>query len=353
LSFVGQRGDTNIGIITSSGLHVNISTVFAGKFRRFHTLTTLQQIFNFGPNLLNTRDLFLVVIGFFESAVYLTLRRPDVIFFKGGFVVVPVGFAARLLRIPYVTHDSDALPGLANRLIAGGARYNAVATDGVTAYSVDKTINVGVPISPVYFDLEANSKAIARQKLGIPHPAKVLLIIMGTQGAKKVDIVLGATIQKALDKFPDLLVYHVFGRLNEAAFATMYEDLGQDYKSRVHKLKFVSNAHEYIAAADVVVGRAGATTLAEFAAIGRASIIVPADHLTGGHQVKNAQILADKNAIMMVRESSISDGGLIDAICALLGNDEMQKTLAGNLHRTSIPDSAAKIARLCAEVAVS
>ena len=331
---------------------ISIHTIYAGKFRRFSSLTTLQQILNIGPNLKNLRDFFLVIAGFFQSLALLIMNRPDVIFFKGGFVVVPIGYAARLLRIPYVTHDSDAVPGLANRLIARGAIVNTVSSDLVDYYPKNKSKSVGIPINSIYYDKKYTNKVACREKLGIKLGIKVLFVFLGTQGAKKVDEALELGMHTLLARQPDLVVFHVFGRLNESEFESRYSSLPVAMRNRVRSLKFVENAHEYIAASDLVLGRAGATSVAEFAALKAACIIVPADQLTGEHQVRNAEVLAAAGAVKVVREKDMAKT-LVDQISVLLDSPKARNILSANIAKLAVPDSALRLAHILLNTARS
>lgn len=308
LKFMGQKGDKNTVVIKKSGVIGKSSYIHAGKFRRFHSLTLWQNITNFGVNLKNAGDMIMILLGFFESLILLVLDRPDAIFFKGGFVVVPIGTAARLLRIPYITHDSDPLPGLANRLIAKGARKNAVVNEGVRSYPIKKTIVTGVPLSNEYELRRGTEQTKHKKSLKLPTDALVLMVYTGTQGAKIIDDAMETIVPALLSKYPKLHINYVFGRLNEKSMSTRYSSLQRDLATRLHKMTFVSNAYDHIAAADVIVGRAGATSLAEFATIGRACIIVPAEQLTGGHQLMNAEIYEEHKAAVIVREDTLPEG---------------------------------------------
>ena len=332
-------------MIVAGDTSLKTLTIHAGKFRRFHSLSFIRQVFNVGPNLLNLRDAFLTLIGFFESFFLLIRIKPDVIFFKGGFVVVPIGFAARVLRIPYVTHDSDALPGLANRLIAKGALYNAVAHSGVTFYPKAKTVVTGIPVSKEYAERQNAGQARYKEQLGIPAGSLNVFIYTGTQGARIVDEALEYVIPGLLEAYPQLYVVHVFGRLNEEGMEKRYKAVPELLSKRIRKLLFIDNAYDYVAAADIIVGRAGATSMAEFATIGRACIIVPAEQLTGGHQLMNAQLLAKEHAIVIARELHLADS-LRSSIVHLIGDKQARNQLALTIQKFATPDASKKIAEL-------
>jgi UDP-N-acetylglucosamine--N-acetylmuramyl-(pentapeptide) pyrophosphoryl-undecaprenol N-acetylglucosamine transferase len=127
--YIGQQGD-KLGDIPAKDPNIDAAyTVYAGKFRRYHG-EGLRQLLDVKTFLLNCRDAVLVLIGLVQCWRLLRQLRPDVIFVKGGFVGVPVGLAAAALHQPYVTHDSDAIPGLANRIIARWA-YKHTAAKGI------------------------------------------------------------------------------------------------------------------------------------------------------------------------------------------------------------------------------
>ena len=126
--YIGQKGDTFADIVAENMLIDEVRSVSAGKFRRYNG-EGLKQLLDFKTIWLNVRDAFRVIKGFWECNKLLSTIKPDVVFCKGGFVGVPVGLAAARLKIPYLTHDSDAIPGLANRIISRWAAKHAVALD--------------------------------------------------------------------------------------------------------------------------------------------------------------------------------------------------------------------------------
>lgn len=146
LVYIGQRGD-GLGDIPAANPHIDeVYNVRAGKFRRYHG-EGLRQLLDLPTMFKNIRDAFYVVAGIWQSRKLLKRLQPSVVFVKGGFVGVPVGLAAAQLKIPYVTHDSDAIPGLANRIIARWAAIHAVALPAeVYAYPPAKTVTTGIPL---------------------------------------------------------------------------------------------------------------------------------------------------------------------------------------------------------------
>lgn len=344
IAYIGQKGDKNAETILRDP-SIRRHSIHAGKFRRFHSLSLLRQLVNVGPNLLNLRDAVYVVMGYFEALYLLLKLKPDIIFFKGGFVVVPIGYAARLLRIPYITHDSDALPGLANRLIARGARYNAVAHEGVTCYPAGKSVVTGVPVIEQYVERVGVPQMAYKKLLSIPTQSVHLFIYTGTQGARIVDEALETSLPGIMVRYPDLYVTHVFGRLNEHTMENRYKGVAPDVSRRIRKVSFIDNAYDYIASADIVIARAGATSMAEFATIGRACIIIPAEQLTGGHQLVNARLLERAGAIMVVREAGL-DSELPKAIEQLTTDVNRRRRFEQAIRSFAVSDASQRIAQL-------
>lgn len=343
ITYVGDRGSQFASMTADSKLFARQYRIFAGKFRRYHGESWLRRIFDVKTNLQNVRDCLYVVIGFFQSLVVLRATRPDVILLKGGFVGVPVGLAATLLRIPFVTHDSDAVPGLANRLVGRWAQYHATGLPVENyAYPRDKTEFVGVLVGQDYAKVsEAQEKAL-KQELGLPESAQYLFITGGSLGAQAINEAMAAVAPRLLEAYPKLYIKHQAGRGKTDCY-------GDFVHERLEVLDLVTPLYRYTGAADVVVARAGANTLAELGVQGKASIIVPHPQLTGGHQVKNAQALAEQEAIVLVDEADLvaSHGESLEkAICRLLDHPAEQRTLGAQFHDITPKNATQKLADL-------
>ena len=303
----------------------------------------------------NIRDAIWVVVGFFQSFRLLRRVKPDVIFIKGGFIGVPVGLSAALLRLPYVTHDSDALPGLANRIVAPWAKKHTVALPKeVYSYPADKTVTVGVPLAHQYRPFSPAEVRNARKQIGIPTDGKVLLVTGGGLGAHRLNMAFADCAAELLGRYPDLTVVQLAGRANEAELRQYYQkELPPKDQSRVIVKGFVTNLHLYSGAADVVLTRAGATSIAEFAAQAKACVVVPNPLLTGGHQLKNAKVLEDHRAVKLVGEDKLSQDShaLMPPLVDLFDNPARAVELGRKLGEFAYPDSAKQLAMVLLEVA--
>lgn len=324
----------------------------AGKFRRYHG-AGWRQLLDVPTMLKNIRDVFKVIIGTWQSYWLLGKLKPDVIFIKGGFVGVPVGISAHWRRIPYVTHDSDAIPGLANRLIAKHASLHAVGMPKeLYNYPQDKTVYVGVPISANNQLVGEKEQSGAKQLLSLTPDAPLLLVTGGGLGAERINNAVLEILSDLLREIPSLHVAITTGRGKDGSFITALAKLLTPAQlPQVIVKDYVTDLHVYIAAADVVVGRAGATNLAELAAQGKASIIIPNPQLTGGHQLKNAEVLAAKQAIVLIKESDMTESETFkQAIIQLLSNKQQRQTLGATFHTFATHNAARELAALLLQV---
>jgi UDP-N-acetylglucosamine--N-acetylmuramyl-(pentapeptide) pyrophosphoryl-undecaprenol N-acetylglucosamine transferase len=354
--YIGQTGDS-LGDIPAQDPNIDRTlTVRAGKLRRYHG-EGWRQLLDIPTVLKNIRDVFYTIAGIFQSIMSLRSIRPDIVFIKGGFVGVPVGLAAAFWRIPYVTHDSDAIPGLANRLIAPWAYLHAVAMPKeVYAYPQEKTISVGVPISRNFHVPSAQEVQQIREKLGLGAYKQVLLITGGGLGAQRVNDAVVSCASDLLRRYPQLAIVHLAGRAHE-------DGLRRDYKrhiaasdtARVIVKGFINNLHEYSAASDVVITRAGGTSMAEFAAQAKACVVIPNPFLTGGHQLKNAKVLADRKAIKLVSEDKLmhDHSALMPPLVDLFDNPAIAVKLGKRLGAVEQTNAAYTVAMLLLEQAKS
>jgi UDP-N-acetylglucosamine--N-acetylmuramyl-(pentapeptide) pyrophosphoryl-undecaprenol N-acetylglucosamine transferase len=344
LGYIGQHGDSLGDIVQGNPDIDDCYAVSAGKLRRYHG-EGLRQLLDVKTVALNIRDAFRTLRGCYQSYRLLRRLRPDGIFIKGGFVGVPVGLAAARLHIPYVTHDSDAIPGLANRLIARWAAVHAVALPAeVYRYPAVKTQTVGVPVHANYQPITEDDRRNLRRDLGLGDYDQVVFVTGGGLGAQRLNMAVDSILKPLMEHYPKLAVVESVGRANESATEDRYRQLLTDeQRQRVIVKGYLLDMHRYSGAADVIITRAGATTLAEFAIQGTACIVVPNPVLTSGHQLKNALYLADRGAILTVPEEHLATE-LLPAVRTLLDNPAKREELRKNLAQVAVPDAAKRLA---------
>ena len=307
IRYVGQRGDSLNSLTNDTDTIDKSYAIFAGKWRRYHGISLWAHLSDWRTMLKNIRDLFLFAIGFMQSISLLINWRPSVVFVKGGYVGLPVGLAAALLRIPIVTHDSDALPGLTNRMLARFARKQCVGlpVQYYKQYEQRKLVQTGVPISDRFTALTDEQILALKQTLQLPVDAQVLTIFGGSLGAVRLNTAVLEAVPTLLSRMPKLHILHVTGAQQADEIAKAYGSLEPALANRVWSWPFLTNLYEITGVANVVIARSGATSIAELGAQKKAVILVPNPYLVGGHQTYNARLVEENNALQHGLEHSI------------------------------------------------
>jgi UDP-N-acetylglucosamine--N-acetylmuramyl-(pentapeptide) pyrophosphoryl-undecaprenol N-acetylglucosamine transferase len=345
--YIGERNG-KFASLTSGNPDISaVHTIYAGKFRRYHGESFFSHLIDIKTNLRNLRDLFFVVVGFMQSFFLLGKLKPDAILLKGGYVGMPVGLAAALRKMPFVTHDSDAIPGLANRIVSKWAKIHATAMPASSySYPEASVRQVGVLVSEDYKPVTPVIQKQYKIDLQVGASMKLLLVTGGSLGARAINLAMVKQADKLLDRHKDLFIIHQVGKGNALTY-------GQYTHPRLRVLEFLDGLHKYMGAADVVLTRAGANTLAELGVQGRACVVVPNPKLTGGHQLKNAARLEEQSAVVVVDEKDLDQQAekLTEAISSLLQDTAERQKLAQKLQELTISDATARLSSLLIKVA--
>lgn len=327
------------GIMAEANVPVSIKTITAGKLRRYAHMSRVRQLLT--PSIVgrNILDMFKIGVGFMQSIVLLRRARPDVVFAKGGFVCLPLGAAAHVLRIPLVIHDSDIRAGLTNRVLARWA--TSIATGfPVEYYSYNPRITqyVGVPIDSSFAPLKESAQHRAKQFLGFDQDSPLIVVTGGGLGAKSINDAMASISSDIIAKSWN--VYHITGKDHYEAVR------GQIEESAHYKLTpFVyKDMNIILGAADVVVARGSATFIQELSGLGKAAILIPARHL--GDQLKNADMYQQADATITLRDDEIRANPrvLFEQLNVLIGDRKKRVRLAHNLHSFARPNAARDVA---------
>ena len=315
-------------------MNFSYTILATGKWRRYFSFK-------------NFIDLFKIGAGIIQALWHVWIVMPDVIFSKGGYGSVATVFAGWLYCIPIVMHESDSVPGLANRWLAPFATLVAVSFNEAAEFlPKDKTYFTGEAVRDSFFKPAMPEKERALLHLTTDKP--VILVLGGSQGAQKINDII-------LDILPNLLemceVIHQTGDsnyksvLNEAKVALDGLD-GARFIS-YHPVNFLLE-EEYLAAmhsADLVISRSGAGAIFEIAAMGRASILVPIADSPADHNRRNAYVFADNGRAEVVEESNLTPSLLLSVIRSILSNPEKRKTMEEKAKKFATPNAAELIAR--------
>ncbi len=262
---------------------------------------------------------------------------------KGGYVGLPVGLAASLLRIPYITHDSDAKASLTNSLVGKWAVHNMTGSaKEYYRYKQHKIIKVGVPVSDKYQPVNSNTKINFRKELNIPIDAKMILITGGSLGATEINKAFVSIYQKILNRYEKLYIAHQVGR----GKLEIYD--GKEITDQMEVKEFFKNMYQYSGAADLIITRASATALAELEVQGKPVIVVPNPNLSGGHQIINGNEILKNKAGLVVSESDLIKNPeiLLNAIFRILDDNKLAKELSDNISKLAVSDAAIETAKI-------
>jgi UDP-N-acetylglucosamine--N-acetylmuramyl-(pentapeptide) pyrophosphoryl-undecaprenol N-acetylglucosamine transferase len=276
-----------------------------------------------------------------QAAAILARERPAAIFTTGGYVAVPTLMAAAPMRIPVVLWDGNVVPGRAVRLTARFAGAIAVAheaTGRALAGAGKPWFVTGTPIR----DTTTIGRAEARQRLDLPADARVMLIFGGSQAVLRFNAAVAEALPRVVERGH---VIHVTGEAGYAEALAARERLAPELRSRYRPHPFLrDDMLAALVAADLVVGRAGASTLAEVTALGIPSVIVPYPH-AAGHQLANAQILAGTGAARVVADEDFDADALVSA-ADLLADEGTLAAMSAATRTSGRPGAADAVAAL-------
>ncbi len=318
VGFIGARGASASGRVREAGYAEDLIPL-RGLVRRV--------------SLRNLWALLLAAVAVPRAMLLLARRRPDVVVGGGSYVAGPVALAAWLTRRPVLLMEADSHLGVANRLAAPLARRVALAFP-LRGRGGRKYVVTGRPVSRAVVEA---TRTAGRRAFGIQPGATVLLVVGGSQGARSLNM---AAVE-AFGDAPPLDVLHVAGpgQLDETRGALE----AHDGHGRYRLLGWLDNLPEAIAAADLVVSRAGGSVF-ELAAIGRPAILVPYPHATADHQAKNARWLAEAGAAVVLPDDECTGERLRALVGALLADRRRLEGMGDAARAVGRPDAADRIA---------
>ncbi len=293
-----------------------------------------------GKGLLATlRNLLLLPLAFLQSLTVLRRWRPDVVVGVGGYASGPVVLVAWLLRIPTAVQEQNAIAGFTNRVL--GRFVDAAFTafpEAVRQFPRRKVFQLGNPIRKTLMDNYMHP--------GEHHPEPRLLVFGGSQGAHALNMRVLETLPHLADLRERLRIVHQTGAKDREYVEKGYRAVGFDADVR----EFISDMSAAYSAADLVVCRAGATTLAELTVCKKPSILVPFPAAADNHQVQNAMSLVSAGAATMIEERDLTGEVLAREIRAILSSPERLDRMARAAGRLGSPQAAKEIADVCTEL---
>jgi UDP-N-acetylglucosamine--N-acetylmuramyl-(pentapeptide) pyrophosphoryl-undecaprenol N-acetylglucosamine transferase len=331
IHFVGSRRGIEGRLVPDAGFPI---TVLPGRgLSRHLTLDNIGAV----AGLLSAmvRALFLVA-----------RRRPSVVISVGGYASVPCVVAAGLCRVPLVVAEQNAVPGLANRLGARLARAAAVSFEGT---DLPRAVVTGNPVRPemLAVDRSPAGRAAAREALGLPDKADVIVVYGGSLGARRINEAVVDLARRWLPR-PGLAIRHIVG---ERDWEAIHADAPQPVAGGLvyQQIRYEEKMNVVFAAADVVVCRAGATTVAELATVGLPAILIPLPGAPGDHQTANARFLERVGAARLVPDSELTADRLQTELDDLLADRGRLAAMQEAGRSVARPEAADRVAALAEE----
>ncbi len=275
----------------------------------------------------------------------------DVIVGTGGYASFPALLAGSQLKIPTIVHEANAVPGLTTKMAAGIATRVLVCFEESRQYykNPEAVEVVGMPVRREFL---FGNREEARKELGITDSKPVVVSAFGSQGAKVMNETMAdMMILEQRDNFPFHHI-HATGSFGKEWMPQRVKDNGVDYENcpMLDIREYIYNMPTVMAAADVIIGRAGSATCNEIAASGTPCILIPSPNVTNNHQEKNARVLEEAGGAVVVLEAGCIPEGMYETLTALLADENRRHGMTRALHSLVKSDSAERICDLAEEL---
>ena len=324
--FVGTPRGLESRLVPDAGFRVHLIEV--GPLKNVSLATRLRTLLDIPRSLMACRKL-------------IREFKPNVVLGVGGYASGPGMAAALMLQVPTMAFEPNAMPGLANRLV--GKRVQAAAVNFPAAAAYFRNVEVtGIPVRPEFFKLPSPTGTS-------PH----LLIFGGSQGARLFNSTLPAIARTLFDAVPGLTILHQAGARHAETTEAAYKQSGAD-PARWTVSGFLDDMPARFGAANLVMARSGASTVAELAAAGKPALLVPFAAAADDHQTRNAEEMVAAGAAVMLKEMDLADHTrLLSSLVGLLTSRERLATMSGAALTQAHPGAAEQIADRLVKLAAS
>ena len=343
LVYVGSDRGVETTLVPQTG----IACVFLSVdgLQRGMSLTKVKRNLRMLPTMMRATQL---------ATQVLVQHRPRVVVSVGGYVSAPICRAARHLKIPVVTCSYDSKPGMATKM---QARYAATVAVAHTPSTLRRAQLTGAPVRAELRHLDRGaSRAASRMRLGFSADAKLVVVMGGSLGSAVLNSATESLVaQMESPSLANVAILHIAGSRYMEGQQLATEIKRPDGSMMYQRIAYSSNMSDIYAAADLVVARAGASTVAEIATVGIASVLIPWRDAAENHQLTNAKSLSDPGGAVLLEESKLADDVFVQLIGDLLGDESMRLHIAnearklGEVHRNC---SIAAVVEKAAELVV-
>jgi UDP-N-acetylglucosamine--N-acetylmuramyl-(pentapeptide) pyrophosphoryl-undecaprenol N-acetylglucosamine transferase len=320
---------------TTSGLESKIVPRENIPFKSIH-ITGFKRKLSFE----NLKTIFRFLKGVTDSKKMLKDFQPDVVIGTGGYVCGPVVYAAAKLNIPTIIHEQNSVPGLTNKFLSRYVKKVAICFDDAKDYfPKNKVVFTGNPRAS---EVIGKDGIKGRLSVGLDTTNPSVLIFGGSRGARPINEAVVKSLSE-LGKKPYQVLY-VTGDVHFDEVKKEVELVGNPQNVIIQP--FIHNMPEVLAGIDLVVSRAGATTLAELTSLGVPSILIPSPYVTNNHQEKNARSLVVQGAAELLLEKDLNKQSLIQSIDRVLLDKEKLASMKKKAKKMGVPDSANRLYKL-------
>ncbi len=329
--FIGAEGKMEMELVPREGYKIEplkITNISRGHSLEaiVHNLDTLKNV------AVSTREAKRIMREF----------KPDVVIGTGGYVCYPVLMAASELKIPTAVHESNAVPGLTTKLLAEHVDKVMVGfEESRGAYHHPEKVEVTG--TPVRGEFAAYSKALAKRELGLDPDEPLVVSVWGSLGAAHMNKIMGELITMMDDSRPFRLIHSVGTRYFEDFMATLRQCAPDFARFGADVRKYIYDMPRVMAAADLILCRAGASTLSELAYMGKPVIIVPSPNVTNNHQEKNARVLEKAGGAKVFLEGEFDAPALMDTVRGLLGDSTQLEAMSQAMLSLAVPGATDRI----------
>ena len=333
IHFAGRREGMEYGLVTKAGYpfhHIEIN-----GFQRHLSLE------NIGRNIV---AIWHLALSGPRTRKILNEVKPDLVIGCGGYVSGPIVRAAARRGIKTAIHEQNAFPGVTNKLLAPDVDivFAAVPAAVEKLGAPDKTLVVGNPVRPEVFAQAANREAI-RAQLGAGDRT-VILSFGGSLGARRVNEVVSDLCAWEQHEHKPVLHLHATGQYGVQLFEQLQKQKDFTPGDSLVVKEYINNMPELLAAADLVISRAGALTLAELEAVGRAAVLIPSPNVAENHQYFNAMELQKADAAVVIEEKDLTGEKLVSTVSDMLAQPGKLAEMGKNARSLSVDDSLDRIA---------
>lgn len=320
--YIGTEKGLEKGIVERAGI----------QFKSIH-ITGFKRKLSFD----NVKTIVRFLKGVNDSKKLLKQFKPDVVIGTGGYVCGPVVYAAAKLGIPSVVHEQNSLPGVTNKFLSRYVDKVAICFSEAEKYfSSEKVVLTGNPRASEVIGADPKK---GRESLGLQDGKKSVLIFGGSRGARPINNAVLQMIPSLKDK--NYEVVYVTGDVHYKSVMEKVEKMSSTPNIIIKP--FIHNMPDVLAGIDLIVSRAGATSLAEITALGIPSILIPSPYVTANHQEVNARSLSDNHAAILLHEQDLSGKTLLAQIDDILLNEQKLEKMAAASKQLGIPDAAKRL----------